>query len=65
MIKGTCRTNLDEYQFVIWPRIFARCPNIGEWVSAEGGKSLRICGITHSEKDGQPFVIVDLDKLRL
>lgn len=65
MIKAECRTNLDEYKLVTWPTVFARCPNVGEWVCARDGKTLRVSGITHAEIGGEPFILVNLDKMRL
>ena len=48
MIRGSCHTNLDEYRFKNWPKVFARIPEIGERVEAEDGMSLKICQLTHA-----------------
>lgn len=44
-----CYTNLDHYQTEIWPKYFCCRPQIGDYVQAESGKTLRICGIVHKE----------------
>lgn len=78
MIRGYCKTNLDEYQRENWPRMFASLPREGDWMQAESGKVLRVCTVTHCEvfaKDstpylgrtpisiGDPYIIVELTKV--
>lgn len=60
-IQGKCRTNLDNYDCPV--TVFTRCPNIGErvMVTLRGNTtSLKIVGITHSVKDDEPFILVEL-----
>jgi len=47
MIKGKCYTNLDGFRNAKWPEVFVEVPRIGELVEAEGGKRLKVVGITH------------------
>lgn len=50
MIKGYCRTNLDEGKKHSWPEMFVAVPRIGERVQAmtDGTCScLKVVGITH------------------
>lgn len=50
MIKGTCHTNLDGYESDSWPTMFISVPNKGDRVlSICGNKSLKVCGITHTQ----------------
>lgn len=50
MIKGCCRTNLDEYRGEHWPDRFVAIPRMGDRVASESGKCLYVCGITHKTK---------------
>jgi hypothetical protein len=73
-IKGTCYTNLDDYNRVEWPDAFARVPIIGERVEGRCGDmrpTLRVVGITHrmvKTSDGargpvwQPAISVELHR---
>lgn len=52
MIKGYCHTNLDGYERVVWPTVFAAVPRIGDRVTGVSGSerhSLKVVGITHEE----------------
>ncbi len=70
MIKGQCRTNLDNYKMEEWPKDFVCVPKVGERVRAESGNSLRVCGITYAllvgyrenEKIAVPGVIIELNR---
>ena len=60
-IKGHCTTNLDNYRMSVTK--FYRVPNKGEQISCfRGGRdaTLKVCQITHSMKDGEPYIIVEL-----
>lgn len=52
MIKATCRTNLDGYTSVEWPREFAALPRIGDRVEGVRGTNerptLKVVGVTHT-----------------
>jgi hypothetical protein len=64
-IKGQCHTNLDDYDCLSSPTVFARVPNVGERVACRykgNVSSLKICQITHDVKDNKPFIIVELTK---
>lgn len=61
-IKGKCFTNLDDYD-VSLVKEFTRTPNVGERVTVRRKgdlTSLKIVQITHSVKDNEPFIIVEL-----
>ena len=71
MIRGYCRTNLDNYERENWPTEFVAVPRKGEGVRAESGNSLRVCGVTHLMQrktmsvDGEyecPIIEVELNK---
>ena len=50
MIKGSCHTNLDEYDYIRWPSVFAVVPSIGDRVeSICRTKILKVVGITHGQ----------------
>lgn len=61
IIKGHCKTNLDDYKMKVIS--FYRVPNIGERVSClyKGHESdLKVCQITHDFRNGEPYIIVEL-----
>jgi hypothetical protein len=61
MIKVVCTTNLDDYRHTLWPTVMATLPNKGDRVRSQSGKTLKVVGITHSERlDGQPIVEIEL-----
>lgn len=63
IINGRCQTNLDDYQMTVDK--FYSVPNIGDRVTClrKGSKSsLKVCGITHDIRDGEPFIVVELNK---
>lgn len=67
MIKGTCFTNLDGYEQVVWPTKFVAVPRIGERV--EGKQldripTLKVVGVTHriGDRDGEPCIAVELHR---
>jgi hypothetical protein len=67
MVKGRCRTNLDNYQFDEWPTTFAEVPKIGDRVlSSNTGNILKVHSITHYQTGGtispEPRIIVELNK---
>lgn len=50
MIKGYCRTNLDQARNYTWPKVFVDVPRIGDRVKArESGvcSHLKVHGVTH------------------
>lgn len=64
-VKGQCFTKLTNYEMTI--NEFYRVPLIGELVACErngdkmGQKTqLRVCNITHTSKNGKPYIIVEL-----
>ena len=69
MIRGSCRTNLDDYHRVSWPEWFVAVPRKGERVrSLDGQHSLKVVGVTHAhsrpgaDAHGGPYIIVELHK---
>ena len=64
LIKGKCRTNLDDYEMIITK--FYSVPNIGDRVAClykGSSSSLKVVGITHDSKNGGwPYIIVELNK---
>lgn len=51
MIRGRCRTNLDEGRRYQWPEFFAAVPRKDEYVESVDGPSpgykLRVCTVTY------------------
>lgn len=70
MIRGDCFTNLDEFQGVDWPTMFAAVPRIGERVEGRriGGPgpgtwpTLKVVGVTHVIREGRPEIRVELHR---
>ncbi len=65
IISARCRTNLDDYDCNMVTR-FVAVPHIGDRVSVQkkgfGLTSLKVVGITHKERDGVPYIEVELNK---
>lgn len=47
MIKGHCRTNLDDFKREEWTEVFVAVPRIGERVESKNQYSLRVAGVTY------------------
>lgn len=48
MIRGYCRTNLDDYRREEWPKEFVAVPRIGDYVQSTSSlNSLKVVTITH------------------
>ena len=67
MIKGRCRTNLDEGRNKIWPNVFVAVPRKGEYIQCSGsGYSLKVVDVTHStlheEERTVPYIIIELNR---
>lgn len=77
MIKGFCRTNLDDYRKYRWPTLFVEVPRIGDRVQSLCGlHNLKVCSITHQIKsntipdinlepdtlDSYPCICIELNK---
>lgn len=53
MVKGYCRTNLDEMKREIWPLGFVAVPRVGDRVRSKSGKELKVVSIVHHAKISQ------------
>lgn len=62
MIRGYCKTSLDNYVLERWPESFVSVPRRGERVVAESGKSLAVVEVTHSQDKFGPLIIVELHR---
>lgn len=73
MVKGKCKTNLDDYQRCEWPNTFSEGIRVGDSIREVGGeKVLRIVRITHTqlfnergmlhEWERVPYLIIELNK---
>jgi len=61
MIKGRCKTNLDNHQMIV--TVFGEIPKIGDRVvcKKKGEETtLKVVSITHSQILNEPFIIVEL-----
>lgn len=45
MVKIACFTNLDEYKKERWPKQLSAKPGIGERVTSERGRELKVCSL--------------------
>lgn len=72
MVRGYCRTNLDEYSGYNWPEEFVAVPQPGECVaSIDGRRYLKVARVTHKycpfnrNKGDQagPYIEVELGKV--
>ena len=64
MIKGHCKTNLDDHTCGV-VKGFAEIPRIGDFVTCNYkgySSSLKVVGITHDWIEGGPYIIVELNK---
>ena len=64
MIHAFCRTNLDEFKMVEWPKLFVEVPRLGDGV--EGKRTgpgpgshpvLYVCAITHRYNHGKACIV--------
>ena len=73
MVKGRCRTNLDDYQRCEWPDVFSEGIRVGDSIREVGGeKVLRVVRIIHSQLFNErglvnewqkaPYLIIELNK---
>jgi hypothetical protein len=65
IIKGQCRTNLDNYECPVHE--FYRVPNIGERVMVKykgNTSSLKVVQITHDMRNNEPYIHVELHNLK-
>lgn len=67
MIRGSCFTNLDEFNRARWPGKFVAVPRIGDRVEGEGDgvvsrPTLRVVGVTHRMVDDNPEILVELHR---
>ncbi len=62
MVKGSCKTNLDEYKREIWPVNFIEIPRLGDYVRSEAGRELKVVRITHfnCKFTDMPFISIEL-----
>lgn len=51
MIKVVCNTDLAAYKSAIWPTRLACRPEIGDFVLSKNGLRLKVCEITHSQRE--------------
>jgi len=69
MIKGYCRTSIDDVQRLEWPKRFVAIPNFIRALNAE--TTLKVHSVTHCQakantlmiievEKGEPFIIVDM-----
>jgi hypothetical protein len=64
MIRGYCRTNLDNYERESWPKEFVALPRKGDRVAAKSGKYLYVVGIQHEMRYselGNPYPIIEVE----
>jgi hypothetical protein len=66
-VKVNCHTNLDGYETTSWPVVVSCKPAVGERIAGDGGKSLRIVGITHAMRQltrdmSEAYLIIELNK---
>jgi hypothetical protein len=70
VIRGYCRTNLDEYKGERWPDMFVAVPKLGDSIVSKSGKILTVVKITHlvnwrgSTSGTDPYIEVELHRGR-
>jgi len=72
LIRGICRTNLDEHKKDTWPTKFLEIPRIGDGICNARGFTLFVVKIIHREcfnnvicdlNIGDPFIEIELHHL--
>jgi len=75
MIKGYCRSNIDEFKGGKWPERFVAVPEIGDFIKGPVGMILKVCSIIHCQEglgsyyelitldSGEPFIIIELGRV--
>ena len=70
MIRGYCRTNLDDFKTATWPEQFVAVPLIGQYVEGKGSgpkcperPRLKVVQVTHMlDNKGAPIVEIELHR---
>ena len=42
MIKGICRSNVDEFRTGNWPELFVEVPKVGDYVANSNGLTMKV-----------------------
>lgn len=61
MIRGYCRTNLDDFKREKWPEMFVAVPRVGEYVRSEDGKELRVIRVIHQQAALEPYPKIEVE----
>jgi len=74
MIKGYCKSNVDDFKCEKWSKAFVAVPRIGDQIKSSSGLVAKVCSITHCQKgarsfykpialyEGEPFIIIKLER---
>jgi len=74
MIKGYCKSNIDDFKCKKWPEAFVAVPRIGDQIKSPSGLVARVYSITHFQEglnhgyepitlySGEPFIIVEIGR---
>ena len=67
VIRGCCRTNIDDFKRYEWPTEFVEVPQLGSWVRGKGSGSvgmptLKVVNVTHCVDNDGPYVEIELHK---
>jgi len=74
MIKGYCKSSIDDFKCKKWPEAFAAVPRIDDRIKSSCGTIAKVYSITHSQEglnygyepitldSGEPFIIVEIGR---
>lgn len=51
MIKGICRSNVDEFRTGNWPELFVEVPKVGDYVANSNGLTMKVTSVTHKVRN--------------
>jgi len=72
MIKGYCKSNVDNFRGRKWPERFVAVPRMGDQVKSPSGLVAKVYSITHFQEglncgyepitldSGEPFIVIYL-----
>lgn len=76
MIRGICKSNIDDYNKVVWPTKFVSVPRKGDLIAGLNTVQAKVHSITHciatdrgtlfqpiSVDSGQPYIVIELGRI--
>jgi hypothetical protein len=71
IIRGHCKSNVDDFKRKNWPDSFVAVPRIGDQIKSSSGTIAKVYSITHSQttyfsanwEDKEPYIIIEIGRI--